>query len=71
MNYLLYHQPNQMADTVAYFADFYGITPDDVILGSRLFDDSIDDSVEEVFELLRDHNEITTAAAIDELLQHV
>lgn len=57
-----------MIDTVAFFADFYGITEEKVILANRWFDPSIDDSIEEVFELIRDHNEISTTAAIDELL---
>lgn len=57
-----------MIDTVAFFADFYGISEEDVIQANRWFDPSIDDSIEEVFELIRDHNEISTTAAIDELL---
>lgn len=57
-----------MIDTVAFFADFYGITEEEVILANRWFDPSIDDSIEEVFELIRDHNEISTTAAIDDLL---
>ena len=57
-----------MTDNVTYLADYYGIAPQEVIQASQWFDSSIDDSVEDLFELIRDHNEITTAAAIDELL---
>lgn len=60
-----------MTDTIAYFANYYGITPQEVIQASQWFDSSIDDSVEDLLELIRDHNEITTTAAITELLQHV
>ena len=57
-----------MTDTVAYFADYYGITPEEVLLASNWFDDSIDDHVEDLFQLIAEHNEISTIAAIDELL---
>ena len=53
-----------MMDNIAYFADYYGISPEEVLEASRWFDESIDD----LFQLIADHNEITTTAAITELL---
>ncbi len=55
-------------DSIAYFAEFYDVEPKDILKAYRLFDDTIDDSVEEVIELIKDHKEISTLAAIDELL---
>lgn len=55
-------------DSLAYFADFYEVSEEDILEASSLFDDSIDDSIEEVIELIKDHKEISTLAAIDELL---
>lgn len=57
-----------MTDNVNFLADYYGITPQEVIQASKWFDSSIDDSVEELFELIRDHNDIKASAAITELL---
>lgn len=55
-------------DSIAYFAAYYDVDPADIIEAYRIFDDSIDDSVEDVIDLIKDHKEITTLAAIDELL---
>jgi hypothetical protein len=57
-----------MTDSLLCIADQYDLTPEEVLEAGRLFDDSIDDSIEDVYELLRDHKELTTIAAIDELL---
>jgi hypothetical protein len=34
-------------DSIAYFAEFYDVQPQDIIEAYRLFDDTIDDSVED------------------------
>ena len=57
-----------MTDNIAYFADYYGISPEEVLEACRWFDVSIDDNVDDLFQLIADHNEITTTAAITELL---
>lgn len=57
-----------MTDNIAYFADYYGISPEEVLEASRWFDEAIDDHFEDLFQLIADHNEITTTAAITELL---
>ena len=55
-------------DSIAYFAEFYGVEPQDIVEAYRIFDDSLDDNVEDVIDLIKDHKEITTLAAINELL---
>jgi hypothetical protein len=51
-------------------------TPFDIDLGdllevNRIYDPSLDDSIEEVYELIRDHNEITISAELNHILSHV
>ncbi len=55
-------------DSLAYFAEYYDVDPADIIEAYRIFDDTLDDSVEDVIELIKEHKEITTVAAITELL---
>lgn len=62
------HPTPMTIDSLTYFADYYEVTPEELLEANSLFDDTIDESVEEVIELIRDHKEISTLAAIDELL---
>lgn len=56
-----------MADLIHSF----DLTVEDILEANRIYDPSLDDSIEEVFELIRDHNEITTNAELHHLLTHV
>jgi hypothetical protein len=43
----------------------------DLLEVNRIYDPDLDDSIEEVYELIRDHNEITITAELNHLLSHV
>lgn len=49
----------------------FDLSIEDVIEANRIYDPSVDDSIEEVYELIRDHNEITTTAELHHLLTNV
>lgn len=49
----------------------FDLTVEDVLEANRIYDPSLDDSIEEVFELIRDHNEITIDAELHHLLTNV
>jgi hypothetical protein len=49
----------------------FDIDLDDLLEVNRIYDPSLDDSIEEVYELIRDHNEITITAELNHLLSHV
>lgn len=49
----------------------FDLSVEDVLEANRIYDPSVDDSIEEVFELIRDHNEITIAAELHHVLTNV
>jgi len=49
----------------------FDLTTEDIIEANRIYDPSLDSSIEEVFELIRDHNQITTNAELHHHLTHV
>ncbi len=49
----------------------FDLTVDDILEANRIYDPTLDGSIEEVFELLRDHNQITTNAELHHHLTHV
>lgn len=49
----------------------YDLTMDEVLYAHTLYDPSIDDSMEELYELVSDHNLISTTAELTHLLTHV
>ena len=51
--------------------NFSDIEYSELLEVSRIYDPDLDDSIEEVYELLRDHNEITISAELNHLLTHV
>ena len=55
-------------DSVAYFAEYYDVEPADIVEAYRIYDDTLDNSVEDAIELIKDHKELSTLAAIDKLL---
>jgi len=49
----------------------FDLNLEDVLEAQRIYDPSIDGSIEEVFELIRDHNQITTDAEFHHHLTYV
>lgn len=49
----------------------FDLTVEDIIEANRIYDPSLDGSIEEVFELIRDHNQITTNAELHHHLTNV
>ena len=49
----------------------YDLTMDEVLYAHTLYDPSIDDSMDELYELVSDHNLISTTAELTHLLTHV
>lgn len=49
----------------------FDLCVEDILEANRIYDPSIDGSIEEVFELIRDHNEITTNAEFRHQLTNV
>ena len=49
----------------------FDLTVDDILEANRIYDPTLDGSIEEVFELIRDHNQITTNAELHHHLTHV
>ena len=49
----------------------FDLTVDDILEANRIYDPSLDGSIEEVFELIRDHNQITTNAELHHHLTNV
>lgn len=48
----------------------FDLSLEDVLEAQRIYDPSIDGSIEEVFELIRDHNQITTDAEFHHHITH-
>lgn len=40
----------------------FDLSLEDVLEAQRIYDPSLDDNIDEVYELIRDHNDITIAA---------
>lgn len=59
--------PTSMTETTNRF----DLSLEDVLEAQRIYDPSIDGSIEEVFELIRDHNQITTDAEFHHHLTYV
>lgn len=49
----------------------YDLTMDEVLYAHTLYDPAIDDSMDELYELVSDHNRISTTAELTHLLTHV
>lgn len=58
-------------DRIHQIMEQYDLTMDEVLYAHTLFDPSIDDSMEELYELVSDHNLISTTAELTHLLTHV
>jgi hypothetical protein len=59
--------PTSMTETTNRF----DLGLEDVLEAQRIYDPSIDGSIDEVFELIRDHNQITTDAEFHHHITHV
>ena len=58
-------------DRIHQIMEEYDLTMNEVLYAHTLFDPSIDDSMEELYELVSDHNLISTTAELTHLLTHV
>ncbi len=58
-------------DRIHQIMEQYDLTLDEVLYAHTLYDPSIDDSMEELYELVSDHNLISTTAELTHLLTHV
>ncbi len=58
-------------DRIHQIMEQYDLTMDEVLYAHTLYDPSIDDSMEELYELVSDHNLISTTAELTHLLTHV
>ena len=58
-------------DRIHQIMEQYDLTMDEVLYAHTLIDPSIDDSMEELYELVSDHNLISTTAELTHLLTHV
>jgi len=58
-------------DRIHQIMEQYDLTMNEVLYAHTLFDPSIDDSMEELYELVSDHNLISTTAELTHLLTHV
>lgn len=58
-------------DRIHQIMEQYDLTMDDVLYAHTLYDPAIDDSMEELYELVSDHNLISTTAELTHLLTHV
>lgn len=52
-------------------ANSFGLNFGEILEANRIYDPSLDDSIEEVYELIRDHNEITISAELTHHLTNV
>lgn len=58
-------------DRIQEVMEEYDLTFDEVLYAQALYDPAIDDTVEELYELVSDHNLISTTAELTHLLTHV
>ena len=58
-------------DRIHQIMEQYDLTMDEVLYAHTLYDPAIDDSMEELYELVSDHNLISTTAELTHLLTHV
>lgn len=58
-------------DRIHQIMEQYDLTFDEVLYAHTLYDPSIDDSMDELYELVSDHNLISTTAELTHLLTHV
>ena len=58
-------------DRIHQIMEQYDLTFDEVLYAHTLYDPAIDDSMEELYELVSDHNLISTTAELTHLLTHV
>ena len=58
-------------DRIHQIMEQYDLTMDEVLYAHTLYDPAIDDSMDELYELVSDHNLISTTAELTHLLTHV
>ena len=58
-------------DRIQEIMEQYDLTMDEVLYAHTLYDPAIDDNMEELYELVSDHNLISTTAELTHLLTHV
>lgn len=58
-------------DRIHQVMEQYDLTFDEVLYAHTLYDPAIDDTVDELYELVSDHNLISTTAELTHLLTHV